>query len=155
MHIGELAGKARVNIQTIRFYERRHLLREPARTPSGYRNYDRIDLESVVFIKWCQQLGFTLKEIKQLLKLHTAVADFSSVHTVRKAAELQSIIHMAEEKLANVQEKIKLLKTMGKQLTSTIEKLQSQPVPVCPASKPPVSFVKRGRIRTPRLRKAT
>ena len=74
MRIGELAKRAGVNVQTIRFYERRQLLREPRRSASGYRYFNEADLENVVCIKWCQQLGFTLKEISQLLQLHSAVA---------------------------------------------------------------------------------
>src|SRR5580692_12785940 len=98
MRIGELARTAGVNVQTIRFYERRRLLREPARTLSGYRNYEKSDLESLVFIKWCQPLGFTLKEVRQLLQLHTALAGLPSARIGRKSRELRSMIHMAEEK---------------------------------------------------------
>jgi hypothetical protein len=74
MHIGELAHKATVNIQTIRFYEREGLLPPPARNDSGYRCYDAGDLDRVTFIKRNQELGFTLEEIKQLLDLHRVVA---------------------------------------------------------------------------------
>lgn len=142
MRIGELAANAGVNIQTIRFYERQGLLRKPERTASGYRTYGRTDLEAVQFIKWSQQLGFTLKEVRQLLQLHTAVASLPSAHIGRNSEELLSIVRMAEEKLASIGEKIKSLKTMGKQLTLTIKKLQDQPKPVCPASQP--------RTRSPR-----
>jgi DNA-binding transcriptional MerR regulator len=136
MRIGEVAAKAGVNIQTIRFYERRRLLREPGRTASGYRDYNRADLESVVFIKWCQQLGFTLKEVKQLLPLHTVIAGMPAARGRHQSRELHSIVAMAEEKLVAVNEKIRSLKMMGKQLTSAIEKLRCEPGPVCPASKP-------------------
>jgi MerR family mercuric resistance operon transcriptional regulator len=136
MRIGELASKAGVNIQTIRFYERRKLLPDPARTASGYRSYEQADLEKVQFIKWSQRLGFTLREVRQLLQLHSAVANLPSSHLSRNSEELQDIIHMAEEKLASIDEKLGLLKTMGEQLTTTIRKLQGQTGPVCPASKP-------------------
>jgi MerR family mercuric resistance operon transcriptional regulator len=135
MRIGELAARAGVHIQTIRFYERRRLLRQPPRTPSGYRSYGQADLEALQFIRWAQQLGFTLKEAKQLLQLHTAVANLPSAPAGRDPVELDSIVRMAEEKPAAVEEKIKLLKSMGKQLSATIEKLRSRPEPVCPASK--------------------
>lgn len=79
MRISELARRASVNIQTVRFYERRGLLREPARTASGYRSYEQADLESVVFIRWCQRLGFTLNEVRQLLELHRAIAKLPKV----------------------------------------------------------------------------
>ena len=70
MKIGDLAKRAGVNVQSIRFYEREQLLRQPARTASGYRSYTEHDLEHVVFIKQCQHLGFTLKEIRELADLH-------------------------------------------------------------------------------------
>jgi hypothetical protein len=63
------------------------------------------------------------------------VANLSSPPAGRDPVELDSIVRMAEEKLAAVEEKIKLLKSMGKQLSATIEKLRSRPEPVCPASK--------------------
>jgi DNA-binding transcriptional MerR regulator len=140
MRIGELARKAGVNIQTIRYYERRRLLREPARTAGGYRTYERADLENLVFIKWCQPLGFTLKEVRQLLRLHTAVANLPKGRGGRKPSELESIVKMGEEKLASIEENMTLLKRMGKQLRSVIEELQRRQVPVCPAPKP------RGRV---------
>ena len=144
MRIGELASKAGVNIQTIRFYERRKLLSDPARTASGYRSYEQADLEKVQFIKWSQRLGFTLREVRQLLQLHSAVANLPSSRFSRNSEELQDIIHMAEEKLASIDEKLGLLKTMGEQLTATIKKLQGQTGPVCPASKPRTRSHRRG-----------
>jgi hypothetical protein len=65
-----------------------------------------------------------------------------SAHKSPKSKELQGIIRMAEEKLANTQEKIKLLQTMVKQLRSAIGSLQSEPEPVCPASKPRTASTK-------------
>ena len=135
MRIGELARKAAVSIQTIRFYERRKLLRDPQRSSSGYRNYDGRDLDNVVFIKWCQQLGFTLKEIRQLLQLHSAVARSSDSGALRSSQDLQGIVKMAEEKLATVQEKIKALQAMERDISVTIRELQRRPAPVCPAAK--------------------
>jgi DNA-binding transcriptional MerR regulator len=136
MRIGELAAQAGVNVQTIRFYERRKLLGEPPRAPSGYRSYSQTDLEALQFVRWAQQLGFSLKEVKQLLQLHAAMVSLPSARLRRDPVELDSIVRMAQEKLSAVQEKIKLLKSMGKQLSSTIEKLRNRPEPVCPASKP-------------------
>jgi len=155
MRTGELAKKAQVNIQTVRFYERRGLLREPARTPAGYRDYGQTDLESVLFIRWCQHLGFTLKEVEQLLDLHVAVAKLSFARSSRRPRELQSIVRMTEEKLANIQEKIKLLKDMAKQLGSIIENLQAAPQPVCPASKSPAVSLRTKRNSFSRRRKTS
>lgn len=76
--IGQLATAAHVNIETIRYYERRQLLPEPPRTRAGYRQYDGEAVRRVRFIKRAQDLGFTLKEIEELLALrvrHGAACD--------------------------------------------------------------------------------
>lgn len=135
MRIGELAREAGVHVQTLRFYERRGLLRKPSRTPSRYRDYTPADFETVVFIKWCQPLGFTLKEVKQLLQLHAALAHLPASQIRRRSGQLISIVRMAEEKLATIEQKIASLRVMKKQVASTIEQLQGGPDPVCPASK--------------------
>jgi MerR family copper efflux transcriptional regulator len=67
--IGQLARKADVNIETIRFYERRGLLPDPPRNKSGHRQYSIKDLKRTEFIKRTQSLGFSLKEISDLLSL--------------------------------------------------------------------------------------
>lgn len=65
--VGQLARVAGVNIETVRYYERRGLLREPPRTNSGYRQYSDTDLWTLQFIARAKQLGFTLAEIATLL----------------------------------------------------------------------------------------
>src|SRR3546814_18733922 len=70
--IGELAAAAGVGRDTIRYYERMGLLREPARTAAGYRLYDATDLERVNFIRSAQELGFTLEQARQLLALRAS-----------------------------------------------------------------------------------
>jgi MerR family mercuric resistance operon transcriptional regulator len=69
MKIGELASRAGVHIQTVRYYERRGLLPEPERRPSGYREYGPEIVDRLHFIKRAQELGFTLAEIRELLAL--------------------------------------------------------------------------------------
>jgi Hg(II)-responsive transcriptional regulator len=69
LHIGEVAAGAGVNIQTLRYYERRGLLPAPRRSRSGYRQYSDDAVRMVTFIKRAQELGFTLREVKELLKL--------------------------------------------------------------------------------------
>ncbi len=69
MRTSELAGRAGVNTQTLRYYERRALLPEPPRSPAGYRNYPPAAVAVLRFIKRAQQLGFTLGEVEQLLEL--------------------------------------------------------------------------------------
>ena len=67
--IGVLATQAGVNVETIRFYQRKRMMHEPARPPGSVRRYGVADLQRVRFIKSAQRLGFSLDEIAQLLKL--------------------------------------------------------------------------------------
>jgi len=81
MNIGRLAELAGVNIDTIRYYERQGLLEPAARTASGYRTFDRADLERLRFILRSKSLGFTLAEISDLLSLTSSRA--SDIGAVR------------------------------------------------------------------------
>ena len=67
--IGALAQAAGVNLETIRFYQRRGLMPEPARPQGSIRRYGDVDLARVQFIKAAQRLGFSLDEVAELLKL--------------------------------------------------------------------------------------
>ena len=67
--IGKVATAAGVNVETIRFYQRRGLLDEPAKVDGGFRHYDQSFIDQVRFIKRAQVLGFTLEEIGGLLRL--------------------------------------------------------------------------------------
>jgi Hg(II)-responsive transcriptional regulator len=69
LKIGEVANRAGVNIQTLRYYERRGILEEPERTVSGYRQYPVETVELVRSIKRAQKLGFSLDEIEDLLRI--------------------------------------------------------------------------------------
>jgi DNA-binding transcriptional MerR regulator len=76
--IGQVATAANVNIQTIRYYERRGMFAAPRRTASGYRQYTQDAVSRLRFIKHAQELGFSLKEIQELLDLrvrHGAACD--------------------------------------------------------------------------------
>jgi len=64
--IGKLAKEANVNVETIRFYERRGLLKRPAQPDNGWREYGDTALWAVCYIRQAQKLGFSLKEIKKL-----------------------------------------------------------------------------------------
>src|SRR5260370_10821848 len=109
MHIGELARSAGVNIQTIRFYERQALLPKPARNASGYRSYDRSDLERVTFLKRNQEIGFTLTEIKQLIGLHGSMSA-KPKGLKRTPAEVLAIIALRRERLMVIDETSRLLR---------------------------------------------
>jgi Hg(II)-responsive transcriptional regulator len=69
MRIGEVASRAGVNIQTLRYYERRGLIPEPRRRASGYREFGPDTVRLVRFVKHAQELGFTLREVEELIAL--------------------------------------------------------------------------------------
>ena len=84
LSIGELARRARVSVDTIRYYEKRGLLRRAERTPSGYRAFDVTFVRRVRFVREAQGLGFSLDQIRSLLDLSSAPAE--SCNVVRSAA---------------------------------------------------------------------
>lgn len=67
--IGKLAKAANVNIETVRYYQQLGLILEPEKPPAGFRHYPKTIIDEIKFIKRAQQLGFSLKEIQQLLIL--------------------------------------------------------------------------------------
>lgn len=69
---GEVARLSDVGLETVLFYEREGLIEEPARTKSGYRQYTQDDVRRIRFIKRAKDLGFSLKEISELLSLRVA-----------------------------------------------------------------------------------
>lgn len=91
MRIGELAKKAGVNVQTLRYYERRGLLRPARRAPSGFREYEAAALLQVRFIRRAQRLGFTLDEINGLLALWVDSSKSCSAVETRARTTLQRI----------------------------------------------------------------
>jgi len=125
MRIGELAAKAAVNIQTVRFYERRGILQSPPRSSSGYRCYGPSDLETLRFIRRSQELGFTLDEISQLLPLHRSVASTPSSSKHKGAREVQAMAVAARHRLDQVEQKLRTLKTMRAQLMTFITRLDT------------------------------
>ncbi|WP_353072139.1 MerR family transcriptional regulator [Tunturiibacter gelidoferens] len=134
MRIGELAARAEVNIQTLRFYEREGLLLQPVRTASGYRSYAERDLERVRFIRLCQGLGFTLREIDKLLVLHKSVTEYKGTPK-KKPAALQEIVIMANERLELIDQKVRALSLMRAELTSLVTALGEEPPVSCPVSR--------------------
>src|SRR5262245_27329984 len=84
--IGDVARRAGVGVETVRFYERQGLLAEPQRRASGYRQYDEEALAALRFIRRAKELGFTLKEVKGLLELRLdATASRTEVRSQAKA----------------------------------------------------------------------
>lgn len=101
MTIGQVAREAGVGVETLRFYEREGLLEEPDRRDSGYRQYDPAVVDRLRFIHRAKGLGFTLREIKELLRLH-ADEDATRADVKRRA----------EEKIADIEAKIQDLRRM-------------------------------------------
>jgi MerR family mercuric resistance operon transcriptional regulator len=94
--IGRVAAEVGVNVETIRFYQRKGLLREPDRPIAGIRRYGQTDIARVKFIKSAQRLGFSLEEIAQLLRLDdgmqcSAAARLASEHLADVRARLQDL----------------------------------------------------------------
>lgn len=133
MKTGELARQAGVNIQTIRFYEREGLLALPPRTAAGYRCYGCHDLERVVFIKTCQQLGFTLSDIRSLAEVHRPLERAASRRTA--LVERSRIAAIAQDRLRQVDEKLRQLSEMRAHLQSVCDSCRSDSEPRCPASR--------------------
>ncbi|MDQ2924462.1 MAG: MerR family transcriptional regulator [Acidobacteriota bacterium] len=133
MRIGELAAQAEVNIQTLRFYEREGLLRKPMRTTGGYRDYELQDFERVTFIRVCQSLGFTLREIEQLIQLHRVMADSKS-GAILKPRAVEEIRVLAQERIVTIEEKIGVLSRMRSDLIEVASALASPASAICPVS---------------------
>ncbi|MFN3914871.1 MAG: Hg(II)-responsive transcriptional regulator [Aquabacterium sp.] len=106
--IGRLAEAAGVNVETIRFYQRKGLMQEPDRPHGGIRRYAGMDLARVRFIKSAQQLGFSLDEVGDLLKLEDG-------------AHCTEAREQAERKLADVRAKLADLHRIEATLTTLVE----------------------------------
>ena len=106
---GQVAKHANVNIETIRYYERRGLIPEPPRRESGYRQYPHDTVDRIRFIKRAQELGFALKEIQELLSLR--------LDPSTPAIEIRN---KTEAKVRDIEEKIETLQKMKQALLHLI-----------------------------------
>lgn len=113
--IGRVAKQAGVNIQTVRFYERRGLVSPDGHRDSGYRLYEPEAAQKIRFIKNAQELGFSLKEVTGLLRLR-----------VSRRIQCASVKKKAEAKLQYVQEKIDGLQALERVLRGLIGTCQSR-----------------------------
>lgn len=111
--ISQLAKAAQVNVETIRYYERKGLLKQPIKPCQGYRKYSEQALATVVFIRRAQKLGFTLAEIASLLAL--------------SATNCDDVQHLAESKLEIIEDKIKDLINLKDSLVGLISACKSNP----------------------------
>ena len=120
--IGQVARQAGVGVETVRFYERQGLLDEPARKESGYRQYARGVVARLRFIRRAKELGFSLKEIKELLALR--------VDPTTTCAEVRA---RAEAKVAAVEAKIQALRKIKRALRRLTAGCSGRgPVSECP-----------------------
>ena len=118
MTIGRVANATGMSIDTIRFYERQGLIVAPRRNFSGYRNYSEDVLDRLRFIVDAKRLGFTLKEIKELLS-----------QGVKSTAECGPVTRKAEAKLAEMNEEIYRLQRLRVTLRKMVEACGGQCIP--------------------------
>jgi MerR family copper efflux transcriptional regulator len=122
LRIGELAKQSNVHVETVRYYERRGLIPKPPRTVSNYRIYSSENLRRVKFIKQAQQLGFSLKEIKELLALRAA-----------PRAKCADVRNYATHKIQDIEERIRALTRMRRSLKKLLRQCSGDlPATACP-----------------------
>lgn len=119
---GELAKRAGVNVETLRFYERKGLLPKPPQRASGYREYPIESIALIRFIKRAQDLGFSLAEVRELLALR-----------VQPGTTCADVRERAEHKMLDVRQKISDLKAIERALQKlTATCTGSGPLSECP-----------------------
>jgi MerR family mercuric resistance operon transcriptional regulator len=117
---GSLASETGVNIETIRYYERIGLMPDPARSPGGHRVYVHSHVKRLFFIRRSRELGFTLREVGELLEL-----------VDRGSYTCDQIRDRAVAHLAEVAEKIRDLQKMQGTLSELISKCKGDQAPEC------------------------
>ena len=119
---GQLAQEAGVNVETLRFYERRGLLPSPPRRPSGYREYPPESVDLVRFVQRAQVLGFSLQEIKELMKTREV-----------PRATCGDVVELAERKVQEIESKIRSLQSMKAALRKLLKDCTGNaPITRCP-----------------------
>ena len=150
MRIGELAKRAGVSTETIRYYEKQNLLPPPERLASGYRTYRPAQLERLRVIKVCQQIGFTLDDIAHLLEPHRAITEAARLGADDVPAR-QAIRAAAERRLAVIEDKLALFGHMRTELLHLIEVLAGRAPQICPAArKSPLDLEVGSKVQTDR-----
>lgn len=109
LKIGEVARESGIGIEALRFYERSGLLERPARSVSGYRMYRREILERLEFIKRAQVLGFTLHEIKELIR-----------HKRAGMSPCDEVREIVRQRLAELDERMKEMQLYREELAATL-----------------------------------
>ena len=120
--IGQLAKACGVGIEAIRFYEREGLLPAPARSASGYRRFPAQTVQRLQFIRRAKDLGFTLREIGELLALHD-----------QQPGDRAQVKALTEAKLGEIEQKLHDLQRMQTALAQLSEQCSGQgPISGCP-----------------------
>ena len=119
--IGTLSKATGCKVETIRYYEKIHLLNVPARTEGGHRMFDHAQVKRLTFILRCRQLGFSIGEIRNLLGL--VDGDAASCAEVKSVTELH---------LGDVRQKIHDLKNLEGVLAQMVSECTGTEVPECP-----------------------
>lgn len=120
-NIGKLAKEVELSIDTLRYYENLGLVEKPLRLPNGYRSYSQEIKNRFLFIKWAKNMGFTLKEIKEMLNIKHASLDTCEM------IKVQSI-----EKIDVIDKKILELKKLRKSLKEIVLTCEKTPGDDCP-----------------------
>ncbi len=118
---GEVARQAGVNVETLRFYERVGILPPPPRRPSGYREYPPETVDLVRFVKRAQELGFSLREIRELLALRDA-----------PQAAAPAVRRLVKQKLEEIDRKIRDLRAMQQALNELLCACRTKRSAACP-----------------------
>lgn len=113
MTIGQLAGAANVGVETVRFYQRKGLLREPPRPYGGIRRYTEDDAARIRFIKAAQELGFSLTEVRELLALEDGGA-------------CRDVQRLAKRKLEDVRRRLARLRRIDRTLSALLERCETR-----------------------------
>lgn len=118
--IGKLSKRTGVNIETIRYYEKIGLLPQPPRSPGGHRLYDEAHLKRLNFVRRSRELGFTLEEVRNLLRLVDHGLTCGEVHAA-------ALTH-----LDGIRRKIADLRRLERTLSETAARCQGGDTPDCP-----------------------
>ena len=126
MKIGELAKRAGVSVQAIRYYERRRLMRTPRRTAAGYRIYSETELEIVTVIKKMQRFGFKLVEIRRVLQLWILPSDTGASSPYQHGSHecLRELLQLGERKLEAMSEQIRASIQLREELEETMRQMR-------------------------------
>ncbi len=120
--LGKVAQRSGVGVETVRFYERSGLVPRPPRTPAGYRQYPDGTVNRMIFIRHAKELGFSLKEIKELLSLR-----------VDRGRGCDRVRTRAEQKIAEIDERMRQLKRIRRTLDDLVEACElREPTSECP-----------------------